>query len=188
MFVYYVQQQREKYVSIPKLESLELSSINIQKIWSDQYDHCFENLLTLNVTDCGNLKYLLSFSIPESLVNLESIFVSECQMMEDIFRPEDAEYIDVFPKLKKMEIICMEKLCTIWKSDIGLHSFSNLNSLMIRECHKLVTIFPNYMGQRLQSLQSLTVKDCELVENTYLILQIFRTLVILMKQIWVIYF
>ncbi|XP_022635611.1 uncharacterized protein LOC106758545 isoform X2 [Vigna radiata var. radiata] len=154
-------------VSTPKLEWLELSSINIHKIWSDQCNHFFQNLLTLNVTDCGNLKYLLSFSMAESLANLQSIFVSECEMMEDIFRPEDAEYIDVFPKLKKMEIICMEKLSTIWKSDIGLHSFSNLNSLVIRECHKIVTIFPNYMGQRLQSLQSLTVRDCELVENIF---------------------
>ncbi|WVZ04862.1 hypothetical protein V8G54_018208 [Vigna mungo] len=154
-------------VSTPKLEWLELSSINIHEIWSDQCNHCFQNLLTMNVTDCGNLKYLLSFSMAESLVNLQSIFVSECEIMEDIFRPEDAEYIDVFPKLKKMEIMCMEKLCTIWKSDIGLHSFSNLNSLIIREYHKLVTIFPSYMGQRLQSLQSLTVKDCELVENIF---------------------
>ncbi|WVZ16348.1 hypothetical protein V8G54_009330 [Vigna mungo] len=154
-------------VSTPKLEWLELSSINIHKIWSDQCNHCFQNLLTLNVTDCSNLKYLLSFSMAESLVNLQSIFVSECAIMEDIFRPEDAEYIDVFPKLKKMEIISMDKLCTIWKSDIGLHSFSCLNSLMIRECHKLVTIFPNYMGQRLQSLQSLTVTDCKLVENIF---------------------
>jgi len=78
-------------VSIPKLEWLELSSINIQKIWSDQYDHCFENLVTLNVTDCGNLKYLLPFSMAGSLVNLQSPFVSECEMMEDIFCPENAE-------------------------------------------------------------------------------------------------
>ena len=77
-------------VSIPKLEWLELSTINIQEIWSDQYDHCFENLLTLNVIDCGNLKYLLSVSMAESLVNLQSLYVTECKMMEDIFRPENA--------------------------------------------------------------------------------------------------
>ncbi|WVZ05458.1 hypothetical protein V8G54_018804 [Vigna mungo] len=154
-------------VSTPKLEWLELSSINIHKIWSDQCNHGFQNLLTLNVTDCSNLKYLLSFSMAESLVNLQSLFVSECEMMEDIFRPEDAEYIVVFPKLKKMDIICMGKLCSIWKSDIGLHSFTNLNSLRIRECHKLVTVFPNYVGQRLQSLQSLTVTYCNLVENIF---------------------
>ncbi|ESW11930.1 hypothetical protein PHAVU_008G071200 [Phaseolus vulgaris] len=154
-------------VSIPKLEWLELSSINIQKIWSDQYDHCFQNLLTLNVKDCGNLKYLLSFSMAGNLVNLQSLFVSECEMMEDIFRSENAEHIDVFPKLKKIEIICMEKLSTIWNSHIGLHSFRILDSLIIRECHKIVTIFPSYMGQRFQSLRSLTITNCNLVENIF---------------------
>uniref|UniRef100_A0A0R0FCI4 AAA+ ATPase domain-containing protein n=1 Tax=Glycine max TaxID=3847 RepID=A0A0R0FCI4_SOYBN len=138
-------------VSIPKLEWLKLSSINIQKIWSDQCQHCFQNLLTLNVTDCGDLKYLLSFSMAGSLMNLQSIF----------------QNIDVFPKLKKMEIICMEKLNTIWQPHIGFHSFHSLDSLIIRECHKLVTIFPRYMGQRFQSLQSLIITDCKLVENIF---------------------
>ncbi|KAG4922372.1 hypothetical protein JHK86_051185 [Glycine max] len=155
-------------VSIPKLEWLELSSINIQKIWSDQSQHCFQNLLTLNVTDCGDLKYLLSFSMAGSLMNLQSLFVSACEMMEDIFCPEHAEQnIDVFPKLKKMEIIGMEKLNTIWQPHIGLHSFHSLDSLIIGECHELVTIFPSYMEQRFQSLQSLTITNCQLVENIF---------------------
>ncbi|KAG4922369.1 hypothetical protein JHK86_051182 [Glycine max] len=154
-------------VSIPKLEWLELSSIRIQKIWSDQSPHYFQNLLTLNVTDCGDLKYLLSFSMAGSLMNLQSLFVCACEMMEDIFCPEHAENIDVFPKLKKMEIICMEKLNTIWQPHIGLHSFHSLDSLIIGECHKLVTIFPSYMEQRFQSLQSLTITNCQLVENIF---------------------
>ncbi|KAL5166946.1 putative disease resistance protein [Glycine soja] len=155
-------------VSIPKLEWLELSSINIQKIWNDQSQHCFQNLLTLNVTDCGDLKYLLSFSMAGSLMNLQSLFVSACEMMEDIFCPEHAEQnIDVFPKLKKMEIVSMEKLNTIWQPHIGLHSFHSLDSLIIGECHKLVTIFPSYMEQRFQSLQSLTITNCQLVENIF---------------------
>ncbi|WVZ06066.1 hypothetical protein V8G54_019412 [Vigna mungo] len=154
-------------VSTPKLEWLELSSINIHKIWSDQCSSCFQNLLTLNVTDCGNLKYLLSFSVARSLLNLQSLYVSECEMMEDIFRPDDEEYVDIFPKLKNMEIICMEKLNTIWKSHIGLHSFCSLDSLIIRKCHKILMIIPGYMMQRFQSLQSLTITNCMLVKNIF---------------------
>ncbi|XP_052728349.1 uncharacterized protein LOC108328951 [Vigna angularis] len=154
-------------VSTPKLEWLELSSINIHKIWSDQCNHYFQNLLTLNVTDCGNLKYLLSFSVARSLVNLRSLSVKDCEMMEDIFRPDDEEYVDIFPKLKKMEIIYMKKLNTIWKSHIGLHSFCSLDSLIIRECHKLLLIIPGYMMKIFQSLQSLTIKNCKLVENIF---------------------
>lgn len=66
-----------------------------------------------------------------------------------------------------MEIIGMEKLNTIWQPHIGLHSFHSLDSLIIGECHKLVTIFPSYMEQRFQSLQSLTITNCQLVENIF---------------------
>ncbi|TKY65522.1 disease resistance protein [Spatholobus suberectus] len=155
-------------VSIPKLEWLELSSINIPQIWNDQSLHCFQKLLTLNVSDCGNLKYLLSFPMAGSLVNLQSLFVSGCELMEDIFSAEDAmQNIDIFPKLKKMEINCMENLNTIWQPHIDFHSFQNLDSLIIRECNKLVTIFPSYMGQVFQSLQSLVIIDCESVETIF---------------------
>jgi len=77
-------------VSIPKLEWLELSSINIRQIWNDQCFHSFQNLLKLNVSDCENLKYLLSFPTAGSLVNLQSLFVSGCELMEDIFSTTDA--------------------------------------------------------------------------------------------------
>ncbi|KAK7340193.1 hypothetical protein VNO77_20889 [Canavalia gladiata] len=155
-------------VSIPKLEWLELSSINIEQIWNNQSLHCFQNLLTLIVADCGNLKYLLSLSMAGSLVNLQSLFVSGCELMESIFSAEDAtQNIDIFPKLKKMEMNCMEKLNTIWQPHIGFHSFNSLDSLIIKECNKLVTIFRSYMGQGFQSLQSLVVIDCESVETIF---------------------
>lgn len=75
---------------MPKLEFLELSSINIPQIWNEKSLHCFQSLITLNVSDCGNLKCLLSLSMSESLVNLQSLSVSGCELMEDIFCAEDA--------------------------------------------------------------------------------------------------
>jgi len=77
-------------VSIPKLECLELSSIHIPQIWNDQSLHSFQNLVKLKVSDCDNLKYLLSFPTAGSLVNLQSLFVSGCKLMEDIFSTKDA--------------------------------------------------------------------------------------------------
>ncbi|CAJ1816601.1 unnamed protein product [Sphenostylis stenocarpa] len=154
-------------VALPKLEWLELSSINIPQIWNDKSLHSFESLLTLNVSDCGNLKYLFSVSMSGSLVNLQSLFVSGCELMEDIFSAEDAMNIDIFPKLKKMEINCMEKLNTLWQPYIGFHSFHSLDSLIIRECNKLVTIFPSYTGEGFQSLQSLVITDCMSVETIF---------------------
>lgn len=66
-----------------------------------------------------------------------------------------------------MEINCMENLNTICRSHIGFHSFQNLDSLIIRKCNKLVTIFPSYMGQGFQNLQSLVIIACQSVETIF---------------------
>jgi len=84
---------------ISKLERMKLSSIKIQKIWSDQYWTSFQNLIKLDVTDCWNLKNLLSFSMSKSLMNLQSLLVSECGMMESIF-----EFIETEVSMFEIEV------------------------------------------------------------------------------------
>lgn len=77
----------------------------------------------------------------------------------------------VFPQLKKMEVSDMEELETLWYDKISLQSFCNLDYVIIKDCNKLVTIFPNYMVGRFSSLGRLEVMNCKLVER-YLILKI----------------
>jgi hypothetical protein len=78
-------------VAVPKLEEMVLSSIQIGKIWCDQPSQCFQNLIHLDVNGCWNLEYLISFSMAESLVHLESLSVSECVRMTNIFDPQGQE-------------------------------------------------------------------------------------------------
>lgn len=61
----------------------------------------------------------------------------------------------------------MKKLNTIWQPHMGFNSFPSLDSLIVRECDKLVTIFPNYIGKGFQSLQSLVITDCRSVETIF---------------------
>lgn len=75
--------------------------------------------------------------------------------------------IDIFPKLKKIQITCMEKLNTIWHAQLGSTSFQNLETLIIKECHKLVNIFPSYMVGKYQSLQALEVVNCRSMEHIF---------------------
>ncbi|CAJ1949986.1 unnamed protein product [Sphenostylis stenocarpa] len=42
----------------------------------------------LDVNDCMNLRYLLSLSMAKILMNLQSLYVSQCGMMESIFKME----------------------------------------------------------------------------------------------------
>ena len=78
-------------MGISKLERLESSSIQVDVIWNA--DHSlkglsFENLTHLDVNGCWKLKYLMSSTMAKSLVNLQSLYVSECQKMRIIFLPE----------------------------------------------------------------------------------------------------
>ncbi|XP_028759121.1 probable disease resistance protein At4g27220 [Neltuma alba] len=162
-------------VSIRKLESLELSSINIKKVWDSQPlpSSSFENLTKLNVNDCGGLKYLFSLPMVGNLMKLQSLFISGCDMMEDIFDPEDinideaSQEVDILPQLKKIEITNMEVLKTIWHARASKNSFCSLKSVIIGDCRKLVTIIPPYMVGRFHNLGILEVIDCKSVEEIF---------------------
>lgn len=76
---------------------MELSSIKIRKIWNDHplTRLYFQNLIHLDVNDCWNLRYLLSLSMSKGLMNLQSLFVSECGMMESIFMETEGSVIEI---------------------------------------------------------------------------------------------
>jgi len=85
-------------VGVPKLQRLELSSIQIDIIWSvDQSSKAlsFENLTHLDVNGCGKLKYLMSSTMAKCLVNLQSLYVSECGKMKSIFFLEQDREKDI---------------------------------------------------------------------------------------------
>ena len=78
-------------VEIPNLEILNISSLNIYKIWSNKHSSSFwgQNLIKLVVKDCDKLTYLCSLSMARSLKKLKSLVISECLNMEKIFETEE---------------------------------------------------------------------------------------------------
>ena len=70
-------------VAFPSLESLELRKLNVKRIWWDvklseasSWNYKLQNLTMLKVHECHSLKYLFSFPIARSLVQLEVLDVS----------------------------------------------------------------------------------------------------------------
>ncbi|KAI9079849.1 hypothetical protein K1719_038095 [Acacia pycnantha] len=132
-----------------------------------------QNLTQLNVKDCDNLEYLFSLPMVWRLGNLQSLSVERCAMMKRIFKPEDnitdeaMNVIDVFPQLRKMEVTFMKELETVWYDQASLKSFCSLDYVIVKDCNKLVTIFPNYMVGRFSSLGRLEVMNCKLVEKIF---------------------
>nr|KYP77132.1 putative disease resistance protein At4g27220 [Cajanus cajan] len=148
-------------VKISNLDSLNLSSINIQKIWCDQSlsSFCFQNLIKLVVKDCNKLRYLCSLSVASGLRMLKNLYVSECHAMEKIFCTEGngVHKVFVFPKLEEIHLSKMKMLTDIWQTKMSVDSFCSLISVHIEECEKLDKIFPSHMEGWYASLEKLKV-------------------------------
>lgn len=72
---------------MPHLELLKLSKINCEKLWDDKLlSHSrMQNLKSLTIDKCGSMRYAFSSSVARELVNLKSLKISNCKMLEDIF-------------------------------------------------------------------------------------------------------
>ncbi|KAK7274598.1 hypothetical protein RIF29_15694 [Crotalaria pallida] len=156
-----------KKVLVSELERLELSSIQINNIWSNQPSKSpnFQHLIHLDVNDCCNLKYLMSFSMAKCLVRLQSLIISECHSMVHVFlKGQDGESTEqkkdgiFFQNLKNIKLSNMKSLIKIWDSEVLCDSFDKLDTMIIEKCDKLVNVFP-CMG-RFQSLCNMKVTNC----------------------------
>ena len=81
-------------VAFPKLHDLELSSLNVGKIWNgDQLrslEFGFQSLTTLSVDRYHELKGLIPSSVAISLVHLRQLYVTNCEAMEEIVFIEES--------------------------------------------------------------------------------------------------
>ncbi|KAM6555194.1 hypothetical protein CsatB_015956 [Cannabis sativa] len=146
-------------VSFPKLEDLTMKETNIEKLWPDQLmissssSFYMQNLTTLEVRSCNNLKYLFSSSVAQKFVNLKSIKVEDCEAMEDIIRVVDQpgeeetthrdhdqmERIDLFPKLQSLKLYglsSLQRFCSATGSSPCM-VFPLLSKLTIRDCSEM---------------------------------------------------
>ncbi|BAT97483.1 hypothetical protein VIGAN_09094000 [Vigna angularis var. angularis] len=153
-------------VEVPNIENLNLSSLNIHKIWSNQHLSSFQNLIRLVVKDCDKLTYLCSLPMASSLKKLKSLIISGCLIMENIFEIEgiNAHKVCVFPKLEEIHLSDMKRLRDIWHTKVNIDSFSSLISVNIEECNQLDKIFPSHMEGWFESLINLKVSNCKYVK------------------------
>ena len=106
----------------------------------------FSSLKLLEVWSCGNLKHLFTHEIVNHhLQNLQTINVGKCKQMEDIIAAteveEEGEEIDemnnlllYFPNLKRLELLMLPELKSIWK---GTMTRDSLQELIVSVCPKL---------------------------------------------------
>ncbi len=139
-------------VLFPKLEALELSSIDSEEIKENQHQarsFCiltsiqtksgFQNLLSMKVQGFGSLKYLLSSSTARLMVQLKYLYIEDCRVMEDVILTEDLGEEHISGVLfSRLEVLRLKDLPILKRFCIGSNiKFPSLEDLRIEQCPKL---------------------------------------------------
>ena len=130
-------------IIFPKLTDLRLVSIGVEKIWSNQLielSQYIQKLTTLVVDGCGNLNYVFTSSMIESLAQLKKLEISNCKSMEEVIATQELGRETVggnilFPKLEFLKIKCLPKLTRFCTG--SFIEFPSLKVLHLESCHQL---------------------------------------------------
>ncbi|KAG8661250.1 uncharacterized protein LOC110607877 [Manihot esculenta] len=132
----------ERKVFFPNLKDLKLSSIDVEMMWQAQHlkmSSYTENLTSLTVDGCGNLKYLLSSS---SIVHLKRLEVCNCKIMEQVILREGLdEEIMLLHQLESLKLKDLPKLTRFCTTN--LVECSALKEICIQNCPQMRTFVSN---------------------------------------------
>ncbi|TYG47935.1 hypothetical protein ES288_D11G382400v1 [Gossypium darwinii] len=136
-------------ILFPKLEKLKLSSIGIERIWSPQAFCSTQNLTSLIIEGCANLKYVLSDSMPEYLQQLKCLEISECKCIQEIISTDKMiqqtfkkRALIRLPRLNSLKLKGLQKLIGFCHEDYTVE-FPVLTILEIENCSELKEFIHN---------------------------------------------
>ncbi|PPS13861.1 hypothetical protein GOBAR_AA06713 [Gossypium barbadense] len=172
-----------------------LSSISIDKIWIPQAFWSTQNLTSLIIEGCENLKHDPKKFKNKALIRFPLLNFLKLKGLQKLIRFRHEDYtikflalmrleIENFPKLKGFIHNSMRKdistqgflfnnkmlfQCSnakrIWYNQIHTNSFSMLKELTIKKCDVLLNIFPPFLLGEI--LKKLIVTDCALLEEVF---------------------
>ncbi|KAH1084292.1 hypothetical protein J1N35_024053 [Gossypium stocksii] len=127
----------------PKLNELVLNSIGIERIWPPRWFCSTQNLRTLIIEGCANLKHVLSDSMVEYLQQLEYLTISECKCIQEIIskvkitkKAFENRALICLPQLNSFKLKDLQDLIGFCHEDYTVE-FPALKILEIENCPKL---------------------------------------------------
>ncbi|XP_004252495.2 disease resistance protein UNI-like [Solanum lycopersicum] len=142
-------------VSFPNLEKLYIHvANNINVLCSDQLPTAyFSKLKRLRVSNCGNLRNLMSPSVARGLLNLRSLWIEGCSSMEEVITKEEQlgeEIMTLFPRLEELRLDNLAKLRHFFLTK-RVTEFPFLREVTIRECPYMKTFVQQGIPVSLES-------------------------------------
>ncbi|KAJ7978789.1 Disease resistance protein family [Quillaja saponaria] len=142
-----------KYIFFEEGSQTELVDLVIQKLEHLKVLHChyliklaqcsvsFAHLKYLEIDRCDELRSLVTSSTANSLVQLTSLKISACKMIENIVADEDEAECDrpiIFQKLELLELDRLHCLTSFYSGNRGLR-FQSLKSMFAIQCPRMET-------------------------------------------------
>ncbi|KAM7505418.1 hypothetical protein LguiB_004322 [Lonicera macranthoides] len=140
----------EANIVLGQLHSIELFSLyKLRHIWKNVpkgFLQGFQNLTSLVVQYCGSMSYLFSPCIAKLLVNLWTIKLQDCKMMEVVIQSEENDCPEieietmtdkiVFPCLRWLELEDLKYLAAFCRGKHDIE-FPSLVEVLIAKCPKM---------------------------------------------------
>ncbi|GLT51634.1 hypothetical protein SLA2020_250320 [Shorea laevis] len=107
--------------------------------------HVFSNLKKLDIQGCSGMRKLLSLELLQALQNLEVIWVSRCEQMEEIIASSDLnassseKFTLLFRKLRRLWLLRLPQLKSICSAK-GVMVCDSIEEIWINECPELKRI------------------------------------------------
>ncbi|KAF3453161.1 hypothetical protein FNV43_RR03598 [Rhamnella rubrinervis] len=131
-------------VEFPKLNVLDIGSLNIPKVWNDNQlpsSRFGQSLTGIYVSNCDHLKGLIPSFMIASLVHLRILCVKHCKAMEEIVFIEEsaqvmANYIS-FPQLESLKLFGLPNLQRFCRGNISLPKLESLDLFHLLNLERL---------------------------------------------------
>ncbi|GAY66519.1 hypothetical protein CUMW_249350 [Citrus unshiu] len=174
-------------VTFPRLEELKLDGlISIEKLWPDQFQgmYCCQNLTKVTVWRCDRLKYLFSYSMVNSLGQLQHLEIRNCWSIEGVVNTTGLggrDELKVFPKLHYLSLHWLPKLSSFASPEDVIHTemqpqsffdekvrLPSLEVLHISEADKLRKIWHHQLASKsFSKLKKLEISGCHNLLNIF---------------------
>ncbi|TXG69578.1 hypothetical protein EZV62_004513 [Acer yangbiense] len=98
----------------------------------------FQNLISMDVSGCNGLRSLVTATVAKSLVQLERMWIKNCNEMTEIVAIDGDVKEDeiIFNKLERLELIDLSNLTSFYSGNYTLN-FPSLDELLVTRCPKM---------------------------------------------------